>query len=276
MNSCWRKYNGAIIPTSPPTALIKQRLVEIKKILKKSNVYFARWVSNFDSEKQLDFWYVIKDNKFDLSDLSSKTRNQIKKGLKMCLVREISLDEYINEGYIIYLEAFKTYKTFKKPMNKDGFETKIINLDESCQFWGVFNLENKLIGFSQNNINNNICEFSITKFHPEYLKLRPSEALFYTMVDFYLNKSEIQYIHNGTRSIAHHTNIQEFLIKKFKFRKAYCKLHILYRPFFGFIVRLLFPLRSIIKYFPLNIFRKLHIILKQEEICRNCEKQLSC
>jgi len=276
MNSFWRKYNGAIIPTFPPTASIKQRSYEIKKIIKESNVYFARWVTDFDSEKQLDFWYVIKDKKFDLGDFSSKTRNQIKKGLKLCLVREISLFEYINEGYIIYLKAFKTYKTFEKPMTKDGFEKKIINLDDSSQFWGVFNLENKLIGFSQNNIQNNICEFSITKFHPEYLKLRPSEALFYTMVDFYLNKLEVQYIHNGTRSIAHHTNIQEFLIKKFKFRKAYCKLHILYRPLFGFLVRVIFPLRSVIRYFPLTIFRKIQIILKQEEISRNCEKQLKC
>ena len=84
----------------------------------------------------------------------------------------------------------------------------------------------------------------------------------------YINKKKFKYIHNGTKSIAHHTNIQDFLIKKFKFRKAFCHLHVLYRRDVEVLVNLLYPFRYIISRIDINFFQKLGIVLKQEEIIR--------
>jgi len=88
------------------------------------------------------------------------------------------------------------------------------------------------------------------------------------MNEFYLQRRSLKYINNGTRSIAHHTNIQDFLIKKFKFRKAYCNLHIRYHPVIKIIISLFFPLRSIFRLSKIRFLRNMHILLFQEELSR--------
>ena len=268
MRNNWRKYNDALIPILPPHLSVLEKEKEILRLLSKSKTYFARYITNFDSSKETLFWYVINDNPIDIIDYDIKTRNQIRKGLKMCNIRKITREEFVKYGYEVYHKAFQKYKTFNKIISKDIFQNQIIKLDNNCDIWGVFNLQGELIGYSQNNVRGNVCEFSSTKFHPNYLKSRPSEALFYTMCNYYLNEKRFKYIHNGTRSIAHHTNIQEFLIKKFKFRKAFCYLHVVYSPKIKILINIFYPFRNIIQKVNLNLFQKVGIVLKQEEIVR--------
>ena len=49
----WRKYNRAIIPTTPPH--IEVDIINIQKKIKKEGVYFARWTSNFDQKDVSEF-----------------------------------------------------------------------------------------------------------------------------------------------------------------------------------------------------------------------------
>ena len=78
-----------------------------------------------------------------------------------------------------------------------------------------------MIGYIRIGIVNDYCDYSTTKFHPDYLKLRPSEALICTMNQHYLNERNFRYVNDGARSYFYKTNIQSYLIQKFKFRKAY-------------------------------------------------------
>ena len=77
MKTNWRKYNGAIIPLQPPHIKVKDLMLDIQEAIKKNNAFLARWVSNFDSKNQTNFWYVINDNPMQISDYSTNTRNQI-------------------------------------------------------------------------------------------------------------------------------------------------------------------------------------------------------
>ena len=78
MNKDWKKYNGALITNLPPHE--KNDTGKIKMFVKESNVYFARWVTNFDCQEEMPFWYIIKTSHTSLDQYSSKIRNQIKKG----------------------------------------------------------------------------------------------------------------------------------------------------------------------------------------------------
>ena len=49
-------------------------------------------------------------------------------------------------------------------------------------------------------------------------------SLIRSLIKQYLNENNFRYVNDGAKSMSHDTNIQEFLIKKFKFRKAYCQL----------------------------------------------------
>ena len=273
MSDQWRKYQGALVSAKAPHQEVFTQ--NLNSELKKNNAFFARWITNFDCKRPTSFWYIVNDQEFTLDEFSHKVRNQIKKGLKNLKVEQLSAEDMLDKGFSVYIKAFEAYKTISQPLSKEVFNTTLLAFDKN-HFWGVFNAEGELIGFSQNKMKNDVCEFSITKFHPAYLKLRPSEALFYTMTDYYLNNLKVKYIHNGTRSISHQTNIQEFLINKFKFRKAYCYLHIKYQPFFGLAVSCLFPFRKFFSVFNVSLFRSINSILLQEEIRRNCKKELLC
>tara|TARA_B110000116_G_scaffold95509_1_gene83292 strand:- start:235 stop:1044 length:810 start_codon:yes stop_codon:yes gene_type:complete len=264
MQTNWKKYNGAIIPSTPPHIDIKESREEIKKIVKKHNSLFARWISDFDCKRQMSFWYIINDQMMKINDYSTNTRNQIKKGFKNFQIKKIDKSAIIDYGYDIYSKAFKSYKTHLRLKPKKIFCKE---LEGKWEFWGIF-YKNTLIGYSQNKVEDGCCEYSTIKIDPDYQKMYPSYALIFEMNTYYLNERKLNYVSDGTRSIAHHTDIQEFLIKKFKFRKAFCRIHVLYSTKIKILVEFLFPFRNVILKINLNLFQKVGIVLKQEEIIR--------
>jgi hypothetical protein len=88
---------------------------------------------------------------------------------------------------------------------------------------------------------------------------------------YYINEQKFLYVNDGARSISHDTNIQNFLIDKFHFRKAYCKLNIIYRWDIGLIITILYPFRKITTKSGNSLFKKIAVLLRQEEIRRSFE-----
>lgn len=264
----WRKYNGAIIPDVPPHIIIHNTDNEIKEFINRSNTFFARWESEFDCNTITNFWFVINDKPMEMIDYDAKTRNKIKKGLKHCIVKRIIKDDLISQGYDVYFSAFKKYNTYLKAKENKDYIKEIEKNPDSWEYWGVFH-DNILIAYSKVMVVNKYAEYRSTKFHPKFLRYRPSEALIYTMNRNYLNERKFTYVNNGTRSISHQTNFPDFLVKKFKFRKAYCKLNVIYSMPLGILITLLFPFRFIFKLFNFGPFRQLNILLKQEMISRS-------
>ena len=264
----WRKYNRAIIPDTPPHLPINNTEEEIKLFIKQSKVFFARWESDFDCGKSTDFWFLINDTPMDLEEYDMKTRNQIRKGLKECLVEPITSSQLIDKGYDVYFSAFNRYKTYLKAKTRKQFINEIISTPNHWEYWGVF-YKKRIIGYSKVMVVNDYAEYRSTKLHPDFLKYRPSEALIYTMNFNYLNKRKFKYINNGARSISHQTNFPLFLIRKFKFRKAYCRLNIIYNGKINLLVKCLYPFRGLLSLLSFGPFRQLNILLKQELIRRS-------
>jgi hypothetical protein len=82
------------------------------------------------------------------------------------------------------------------------------------------------------------------------------------MNEYYLKECGLGYVNDGGRSITEHSNIQPFLMQKFNFRKAYCRISIVYKPWLAVMVKVLFPFR---KWVPVASVRSL---LNQEEMTR--------
>ncbi len=266
----WKKYNGALIPDYPPHIESEVDLPFLKQEIKYNRAFFARWVSEFDRKDKSDFWYIINDKFLEIEEYSVNTRSKIRRGLKELEVRKICKEEMLEHGYSVYSSAFNRYYTINKPMNNREFINHIEDLDGLWEFWGVFNKEdNLLIGYSQNKVIDNQCYYSTIKFHVDYLKKYSSYVLYYTMNSHYLKERNLSYVNEGTRSILHATNVQSFLIEKFKFRKAYCKVHIQYHPLVRIIVLMLFPFRSLIVKSSNKLMHKIGVVLKQEEYHRS-------
>ena len=235
----WRYYNHAFLPKCCPhedvdTAAIKDGSVWRQK----KGAYLARWTSDFDCGYETEWWYVIKDVSFDLETLKSKRRYEINKGQKFFEVRPIAPQQYANALYNVQVAAFSAYpEKYRPTVDKGKF------IESVCKNW---------------------CEQNICIYGAFYRDT--NELCGYAYLDLQNKKL---YICDGERSILHETKFQDYLEKYFQFRKAYCKLNVVYNPKIKWFIKIAYPFRKLLlKFDGINIVHQLNGVLKMEEIVR--------
>jgi len=266
----WIIYHGALVPDVSPHIEHGITDQDIRFLLRTSHAYFLRWHTKFDMPRETAYWHVIKNGHCDLQELSKNTRNQVRKGLNNCTVRMCTAADLSHAGYEVYRKAMENYKSDLRIWTATEFCENLTALssDDAYDFWGVWNNAGNLVAYAQNKIKDNCCNYQVIKLDPHHLHLYSGYALIFEMNCYYLNKMGLLYVNDGARSIRHNTGVQDFLIKKFRFRKAYSHLHIAYNYKIGSAVRVLFPFRSIIERIPGSLTKKASALLGQEEIHR--------
>ncbi len=156
------------------------------------------------------------------------------------------------------------YSVKAKLISEEKFQSGIRNADSgTIECWACIHRESgTLAAYAVNKIMEGCIDYQSMKFDPEFLKQNCSYGLIYEMNRYYLEEKKVGYVCDGARSITEHSEIQPFLEKKFKFRKAYCDIKIYYSLWLGLIVKMLFPFRRWIKN------RKISAILKMEAMAR--------
>lgn len=264
----WENYHGVLRPEVAPHVLVSVSRKEARQLIRRKKAYLLSYVSDWDCEEETNYWYVIKDSFGDFAELSRNMRNQVRKALKNCDVKKVGVREIIEKGYDVYRSAYRNYNTVFLPSDRAEFTRELERIDR--EFFAVYDKSGVMIAYGQNSLIDGSCEYCVVKSHPDYLKLYPNYALFYEMNKNYLATGSVKYVNDGARSLSHDTNIQNFLISKFKFRKAYCRLNIVYRLDVAMFVRVIFPFRNIINRFKSRVFVKLSVLLKLEDIRRRC------
>ena len=233
----------------------------VRKLLNKKG-WLLRNTFDFDREEETEFWYIIKDRFDDFNELSYKTRKRVRKALNHYEYKIIDKEILVREGYDIYKESLNSYRIKDRKVTRKEF-LKLFKEGSEC--WACYEKrDNQLIGFAVNYIWEDSCQYEFSAIIPKYRKdnTNPYYGLYHKRNQYYLGEKKLKYVCDGSRSITEHSNIQPFLIHNFKFRKAYCKLKVHYKWWFGVVVKLLFPFRNIIP------FRNVKAILRLEEYSR--------
>jgi hypothetical protein len=260
----WHYYKGALVSKLEAHHDVKISKEVSVSLLKSNNAFFIRYTTDFDQNCFSPAYYVIKDSWKGIDELSTKTRNQVRKALKMCDVKRIDKEVLFSQGYEVFKEHTVNFKNNDNNiLNYEEYVAMIQNLSNRDLF-GCFDLQtDKLIAYAQNIVGEGV-NYSLLKAIPKFYKSHyPFYALIFKMNEFYLFECKKKYVCDGFRSLDNHSNIQNFLIEKFKFRKAYCKLHIQYVWWLKLIIAFLYPLRKFVK------AGKIKSLLFQEEISRN-------
>ncbi|MFV1467702.1 hypothetical protein VBY75_08480 [Idiomarina sp. HB] len=269
----WRFNQGAIVPLSMPHSLEGFSETEAKKLLRRKNSLLVRWESAFDCESGKEWWHIIKDVPEDLSKLPKKTRYNIRKAEKSFECKRVSLTQVLEHGYSTYLNASSRYETHEKTISQKNFQHAINTLPSETEFWAAYSKESgRMAAFAENYVSEDACFYLSLWIEPKALKELVGYMLFHEMNKHYLNDRGMSYVSDGARSISHDTNIHDFLISKFKFRKAYANLNVVYSPLVKIVTSSLYPFKRLIKKMPLNFAKKLHVLLEQERIRRACKK----
>lgn len=269
----WRDNQGALFPLTPPCMLTSCSDADARSVLESHGKLFVRWESSFDQGQKTAWWHIIKDGPAALSDLSSNTRSKVRRGLKAFDCASISRDKVLSEAYDVYKSAFARYETHENEFSRNEFLDAVKALPDQTEFWGVRDkVSGALVAFSENYVEADVSFYNTIWFEPSALRKYSSYALFYEMNRHYLEERKFRYVSDGARSLSHDTQIHDFLESKFGFRKAYARLHVVYAPWLRVAVAVAFPLRDLIAKVPLGPFKKASILLKQEEVRRDCAK----
>ena len=263
----FKLYKGAWIDDTPPHLTKELSRKECLILLDKGG-YLVRNSYNFDVIQNTSFWYIIKDTFEGMDELSSRTRNKIRRSLKTYNIKRIQPDEFLRFGVTIYNLALGQYKVKAKTLSSEQFKDSIERQikDGRFQYWGVFEtITNTPVALAVCILNKDCCEYSTLKCVPSYLhnSTYPYYGLIYEMNRYYLQDLKLKYVSDGARSITEHSNIQPFLEEMFNFRKAYCNLQIEYKWWLGLAIKVLYPFRKIIK------IKKIQSLLRMEAMRRN-------
>ncbi len=245
------KYRNAWRFDEAPHKETKLEEAKTKALLKHGGL-LVRNTFDFDTTSHTHFWYVIKDCFNDMVELRPRVRNKIRHAEKAFLYQRISDDLLIENGYPIMAETYSDHIVSDRKMNKTIFLQYIENCCQNhYDFWGIFERESKeLVGFCCVKLWEDSCEYDQSGVFSRYKSnaTYPYYGLFHSMNRYYLQELAFRYVSDGSRTITEHSQIQDFLIQNFKFRKAYCQLAVHYKWWVKIAVKMLYPFRKIISF----------------------------
>ena len=274
----WQYYNHAMIPLCAPHEEPNLTPVENGQIWRSVRgggmPLLARWTSDWDCGQETAWWFTILDRPFDISQLKSKRRSEINKGLRNFDVVALDPRQYAQDFCRIAAAAYETYPIAYRPtFNKDSFLSFLNLAAETRVTYGAFSKETgELAAFSWLCDYGKYLDFETLKCDPVYERQSASAALIFRIVsDFNCRFENGFYIYDGERNILHQTAFPEYLEKYFGFRKAYCRMHIKYAPAVKPIVLALYPFRKLFRNGG-RIWGKVKAVLFMEEISRECNR----
>jgi hypothetical protein len=180
--------------------------------------------------------------------------------------------EFSDEFYGVMTDAFGSYPKIYRNIPSKGVVVKSLLTWKKPTFT-VFSGE-VLVGYITAVGRVNVMYIVVNALRNRK-KQFVNHALIYGMLEYYKEKLESgYYIVDGERNINHITNHQDFLVKKFGFIRAYCKLNIIYRPGIRTIIKCIYPFRHILQkldYFS-SLIHKINGVMALEEV----RKQYNC
>ena len=228
-------------------------------------IFFLRVSTKLlDSDKSVQWYYIMQDKPLEIEDLSSNTRKLLRRSLRKFSYGIYDIFSLIDDTYKIYVSGSNFFGNI--PSSKNDFITQIEHEKKfdflNIEYFGVY-LDDKLVGYSKNYVNNlkvfYESSFVLEEFRSQYINY----GLFFKMNQHYINNNSFNYTTNGSRNILHETNIQNFLLSKLIYEKKYFKLDVYYRPVLGLLIKFFFPFNKLLRLFN---SQKLNSLMLQEKI----------
>lgn len=265
----WKYYNYALIPTTSPIEPVKISELSEKDIWKKNpKALLARWTTEYDCEYETNWWYVIKDTPFELSELKAKRRYEITKGARNFDVRIIEPEKYAEEIFSITKAACDAWPAKYRPSIKREEFIKSVMTWQDYEVYGAFSKNSGILcAYGMLLRYEKWIDFCVLRANPICEKLAINAAMVFGILE---NNREFLRnggcICDGARSINHETAFQDYLEKYFGFRKAYCKLHIQFRPMVKLAADILYLFKNRLeKHDNIGIIHKINGVLKMKE-----------
>lgn len=267
-------YQHCLMTKSSPNVVVDE--YKIKEVFKKSSAWLVRFITIFDIDEATDWWYCIKDDDYDLATLKAKQRYEINKGRKNFFVKIINPYDYDESIYTVDEKKFQEYpKSYRPTVKMSGNKYLTADRVENGSVWfGLFDLKDgNLCGYAVvKEIDYNCVNLDVVAIFPETFKRNSSAALVDGILTYYKEKPERYFICDGSRNVRHITNYQDFLCSTFGFRKAYCRLKIIYKLWMKIALLAMRPFKNLLLKSNIPVLYNIGSILRMDEYAKSSQR----
>lgn len=264
----WRPYRGAWIPVGAGPVYGAPDSNDLSRMLSKSGIYLVRsTVKPLDCESP--WWHVVADAQSVLK-IKGKIKGMIQRGKRSCTFDRLEPKFLEKNGYKCYFSAYSRYSGAHPLGYNDYLSGLRGKMAGPFEFFGVF-CGSALAGYAECLVDPPWVATVTIKFDPAFLKNYSSYVMIDGLIYEYVLKRGLR-LCNGTVSVSHDTQFQDFLIKN-GFRKEFGILHLDYHPLVRVAVKGVYPLRSalgVMRSWPR--FGALESLLRLEELRRACAR----
>ena len=207
--SCWwyDEYRQKRIYNSFPVhRLINPRREEIAQLFRRiPSAVAIRFIGPSQKEGYQSFMWVRR-RPYDLTELSSKSRNQTRRGIEVCEVRRVPWDELISAASDAHRDTMTRHR-----MNGDaplGFDTELAQCP-AYEAWGAF-IEGRLAAYAVTLTVEDWVHILLHRSVTASLKLRPNNALIFCLVKELLSSTDVSAVSYGLQPLTTLDSLEHF------------------------------------------------------------------
>ena len=164
----WKYENLGLISYYPPhiqpdISFVDKNWPKICVNGRNKHPLYIKWTDQFDCGYKTEWWYLIKDDEFDVSKLKAKRRYEINKGTKNFVVKKIDPKQYLEDINRIREALFAQYpEEYRKDNDKDT-TNRMYKIQQNNNNWitiGAFSVDNGMLcGYADINICKEIVRY---------------------------------------------------------------------------------------------------------------------
>lgn len=207
---------------------------------KHKKALLLRYTTDFDQTRTQNWFFCLKDTPYDFEGLKSKRKNVVRKGIQNFTIRQIKLSNYVEAFWTLTNDAYQGYEN-PNVITREAAMKKAVAIDAREDYFvlGAFcNDDGVLAGYVWCHVNGNWITISEQKAIRAYENRGVNAALCHSLCTLYNEKYAHCILCDGERNVLHKTAFQDYLIKYFGFRYAYCRLRVVLNPRYAIWIRL--------------------------------------
>lgn len=249
----WMRYREGLDFRGDLLNALRLTLHEVHSLFKSfgRKAFYIRNVYDFDCAERTEFWYVVRDRALAIEEYATrKDRQQVRRSLRAYEFRRVDLIEMLRVGYRVSLEHWQRLprnRRFVHATEADFTDFLHAQNARGVEFWVGYSTETGEAAMWESvYIVGCMAVEEQERLSYRYKQYYPTYGLNHVIANYYLKDRGLRYVVAGARTVTEHSNVQEFLLKKMGFRKAYCKLKVWFRFPVNLIVPCAYPFRKLL------------------------------
>jgi hypothetical protein len=194
--SCWwyeEQRHSGLYYSFPTHGVIDPQAAECSELFDLAPSALAfRFIAPLESRGHPSFIWVRRPD-YDLNALSSKSRNQTRRGMESCEVRKIPWDELVSVAGAANADTMKRHG--QNGSQSLGFDTELAKCP-AYEAWGAF-ADGELAAYVVTLTVENRAHILVQRSVTAHLKLRPNNALVFLVVKELLSRPGVASVGYG-------------------------------------------------------------------------------